>query len=129
MIKNENLKRWICFSGGHSLFTQNDNAVNIFQKIFLDCLRQRGEKLDAHPFFLIAAFFPVPDNESGHLHIIMVPSRKNKIYMGTDRSRRVCVDEHAIHGNISAAGNHVITGMNKIYSEINRGTSNKTSVA
>ena len=108
------------FLCGYSLLAQNNDTVNIFQKVLFDCLWQRGEKLDAHPRFLKTTFFPGPDNECGNLHIKMVLNRKYKIHMSTNGRRRICIDEHTIHGDILAAGNHVIPGMDIIYSEINR---------
>ena len=47
-------------------------------------------------------------------------SRKYQVHVSPYRGWRISINEHAIHGNILAAGNHVISGMDKIHSEINR---------
>jgi hypothetical protein len=59
----------------------------------------------------------------------MVPFRgKEQIDVGANRCWRICIDKHAIHGNILAAGNHIVAGMDEINSEVNRVTLNNTSV-
>jgi hypothetical protein len=42
---------------------------------------------------------------------------------------RFCADEHAIHGNILAAGNQVVPGMDKIHPEVHWDTLDNSSVA
>jgi hypothetical protein len=59
---------------------------------------------------------------------MMALNRKNDIDMGPDRGRRLRTDEHTIHGDILAAGNHVVPGMDEIYSEIYRETLNNSSI-
>ena len=99
------------------------------EKVLFYSLRKRCEKLYAHTRFLIAAFFPVPDHECRHLNLMLALCRKYQVHVCAHRGRRIRIYEHAIHGNISAAGNHVIPGMDEIHSEVHRETPDNTPVA
>ena len=115
--------------GGNSLIPQNYYPVDVLEEVFFNCLRQRREKLDPHSRSLKAALFPAPDNECRNLHLMFVLGGKYEIHMRPHRGRGTCIDEHSIHGNILAAGNHVIAGMDEIHSEIYWKALNKPSVA
>jgi hypothetical protein len=101
----------------------------MLQKILFDSMGQGREELDAHSRPGTAAFLPVPDNKGCNLHFKAAVDGKYHLDVRAYRGRGLRIDKHAVHGNVPAAGNQVVTRMDEIHPEVNRKTLDYPSVA